>query len=96
MHRAAAIRAARGGRSVRIVRETLGPGRLGGLIVRRGRTAAVLAADVPGPMVAGAVRHLLEDHDVIDGASLCVRPLCGAWSDWRPALAATDRAATGS
>lgn len=73
-------------RALRVARMGLERGRLGGLLTLGERTTVVLADDVPGPDVAGALRHLLERHEGPDGGvTACRQPYCDGAGEWRPA-----------
>lgn len=80
--------------TVSIVRRSMRRGRLGLLLTAREGSAVVsVADDVPSPLVAAAVRHLLEVHAVEGGIGACRQPYCNAAGEWRPAASA--RAAAG-
>lgn len=75
-------------RTVDIVRRPMRAGRLGIVVVANGRSAVALADDVPVGSVAGALRHLLDDHpESVDGFAFCGMPECRRALVFRPAHA---------
>jgi hypothetical protein len=82
-----------GAREISLCRARLDDGRLGVTACSENSMVVLVADDVPDGALAGAARHLEEQHQDDDGVALCAQPHCDAADRFRPA--APERQASG-
>lgn len=79
-----------GGLTISVVRRRMQAGRLGVAVVQGNGAVVVIADDVPQPLVAAAMRHIVDGHAAQrSGVAACRAPWCPAAGEWRPTMPAS-------